>query len=85
MNNQNNFSENGNVSTLLIATEKNGKTTNVRIPLTVVRFGLDLGSALGGLKSDHVTIIDNAIKSGLAGEILSVDGENGEKVTISLV
>ena len=85
MNNQNNFSENGSASTLLIATEKNGKTTNVRIPLTVVRFGLDLGSAFGGLKADHVNIIDNAIKTGLLGEILSVDGENGEKVIISLI
>ena len=85
MNNHNNLSENGNVSSLLIATEKNGKVTNVRIPLAVVRFGLDFGSAFGGLKSDQVSIIDNAVKTGLSGEILSVDGENGEKVTISLV
>ena len=81
----NNSSENTNVSTLLIVTEKNGKTTNVRIPLTVVRFGLDLGSTFGGLNSDQVTVIDSAIKAGLAGEILSVDSDNGEKVTISLV
>ena len=85
MNTQKNNSENGNISTLLIATEKNGKVTNVRIPLAVVRFGLDLGSAFGGLKADQVNIIDNAIKTGLSGEILSVDDEDGGKVTISLI
>lgn len=82
MNNQNSFQKTVMYQHFLL---QQRKTTNVRIPLTVVRFGLDLGSALGDLKSDHVTIIDNAIKAGLAGEILSVDGENGEKVTISLV
>lgn len=32
-------------TTLLITTDKNGKVSNVRIPLTVMRFGLNLGRA----------------------------------------
>lgn len=72
-------------TTLLIATEKDGKTTNVKIPLGVVRFGLNLGSIFGGLTGTQASMIENAIRTGLSGEILSVDGENGEKVTISLV
>ena len=72
-------------STLLITTEKNGKVSNVRIPLTVVRFGLNLGSVFGGLTGAQASTIENAIRTGLSGEILSVDGENGEKVTISLI
>ncbi len=72
-------------TTLLITTEKNGKVSNVRIPLTVMRFGLNLGSAFGGITGAQASTIENAIRTGLSGEILSVDGENGEKVTISLV
>jgi len=72
-------------TTLLITTEKNGKVSNVRIPLTLVRFGLNLGSTFGGLTGAQANTIENAIRTGLSGEILSVDGENGEKVTISLV
>lgn len=71
--------------TLLITTDKNGKVSNVRIPLTVMRFGLNLGSAFGGITGAQANTIENAVKTGLSGEILSVDGENGEKVTISLV
>lgn len=70
---------------LLITTQKNRKASNVKIPLTVVRFGLDLGRSFGGLTGEQAGIIDRAIRTGFAGEILSVDGENGEKVTISLV
>lgn len=70
---------------LLITTDKNGKVSNVRIPLTVMRFGLNLGSAFGGITGDQASTIENAVRTGLTGEILSVDGENGEKVTISMV
>lgn len=72
-------------TTLLITTERNGKVSNVRFPLTVMRFGLNLGSTFGGLTGSQASTIENAVKTGLSGEILSVDGENGEKVTISLV
>lgn len=72
-------------TTLLITTDKNGKVSNVRIPLTVMRFGLNLGSAFGGITGAQANTIENAVRTGLSGEILSVDGENGEKVTISLV
>ena len=72
-------------TTLLITTERNGKVSNVRFPLTIMRFGLNLGSTFGGLTGSQASTIENAIRTGLSGEILSVDGENGEKVTISLV
>ncbi len=70
---------------LIITTERNGKTSNVRFPLGIVRFGLNLGSIFGGLTGEQAGIIENAVRTGLSGEILSVDGENGEKVTISIV
>ena len=72
-------------TTLLITVEKNGKVTKVKVPLGVVRFGLNLGSIFGGLTGAQASTVENAIRTGLSGEILSVDGENGEKVTISLV
>ncbi len=72
-------------TTLLITTERNGKTSNVRFPLGIVRFGLNLGSVFGGITGDQASIIENAVRTGLSGEILSVDGENGEKVTISII
>ncbi|MBQ2974052.1 MAG: hypothetical protein IJE19_06840 [Clostridia bacterium] len=85
MNNENRNHENTSATALLITTEKNGKASNVRIPLTVVRFGLNLGSTFGGITGDQANAIENAVRSGLSGEILSVDGENGEKVTISII
>ncbi len=70
---------------LLITTERNGKTSNVKFPLGIVRFGLNLGSIFGGITGEQASVIDNAVKTGLSGEILSVDGENGEKVIISII
>ncbi|MBQ2848439.1 MAG: hypothetical protein IJE74_09315 [Clostridia bacterium] len=46
---------------------------------------MNLGRIFGGLTGAQASTIENAIRTGLSGEILSVDGENGEKVTISLV
>ncbi len=70
---------------LLITTERNGKTTNIKLPIGIVRFGLNIGGIFGGLTGEQANAVEDAIKTGLSGEILSVDGENGEKVTISLV
>lgn len=70
---------------LLITTERNGKTTNIKFPIGIVRFGLNIGGIFGGLTGEQANAVEDAIKTGLSGEILSVDGENGEKVTISLV
>lgn len=70
---------------LVITREQNGKVTNVRFPIGIVRFGLNLGGIFGGLTGEQANSVENAIRTGLAGEILSVDGENGENVTISLV
>lgn len=70
---------------LLITTERNGKISNVKIPLGIVRFGLNISGIFGGLTGEQANSVENAIRTGLSGEILSIDGENGEKVTISLV
>lgn len=70
---------------ILIARELDGKITNVKIPLGIVRFGLNISGIFGGLTSAQASSVDHAIRTGLIGEILSVDGENGEKVTISLI
>ncbi len=70
---------------LLITTERNGKTTNIKFPLGIVRLGLNIGGIFGGLTGEQANAVEDAIKTGLMGEILSVDGENGEKVTISLI
>lgn len=70
---------------ILITRELDGKVTTVKVPLGIVRFGLNISGIFGGLTSSQASSIDNAIRTGLTGEILSVDGENGEKVTISLI
>lgn len=70
---------------LLISIDRNGKVSNVKMPLSVVRFSLNLGSVFGGLTGAQASTVENAIRTGLSGEILSVGGENGEKVTISLI
>lgn len=71
-------------SKLIISTERNGKSSKVKFPLGIVRFGLNIGGIFGGLSGEQANAVENAIKTGLMGEILSVDGENGEKVIISL-
>lgn len=71
-------------SKLLITREHNGKTTTIKVPLAIVRFGLNLGGIFGGLTGEQANSIENAIQTGLVGEIVSIDGENGEKITISL-
>lgn len=70
---------------LVITREQNGKVTNVRFPIGIVRFGLNISGIFGGLTGEQANSVENAIRTGLAGEILSVDGENGENVTISLI
>lgn len=70
---------------LVITREQNGKVTTIKFPIGIVRFGLNIGGIFGGLTGEQANSVENAIRTGLAGEILSVDGENGEKVTISLV
>lgn len=70
---------------LIITRELNGKVTTVKVPLGIVRFGLNISGIFGGLTGEQANSVENAIRTGLTGEILSVDGENGEKITISLV
>lgn len=72
------------ITKLIITRENNGKITTVKVPISIIRFGLNIGSIFGGLTGDQASSIETAIKNGLAGDIISVDGENGEKITISL-
>lgn len=64
----------------------NGKKTEVNIPFGLVNLGMKFGSAFG-LDDDTVQKIHTVIDSPeLANnEIISVDGENGEHITIKVL
>ena len=80
-----NSSSNKRAKKINISVDNNhGKATNVSIPIRLVNFGLNIGSAIGGLTGEHSKIVMDAIENGLSGEILHVNGENGEIITISL-
>lgn len=68
----------------ILVTNPNGKDTNVSFPIKLVDFGLKMGTSLGGLDKEQMKIIRDAIENGLGGEIVNVNGENGEHVVISL-
>lgn len=63
---------------------QNEKDINVRVPIKLVNFGLKIGGVFGGPNEEQIRQINQAIQNGLDGEILNVDGENGENVIISL-
>ena len=58
------------------------KTVHVRVPSNLVKFGLSLGSTVGGLGTAEMNAVQNALAGGLTGEILRVDGDKGETVRI---
>ena len=65
-------------------TQPNGKETNVKVPFGVVKMGLRVGNVFG-LQRDVADKIDALLDDpAAAADILSVDGENGEHVTISI-
>lgn len=73
------------LSTVRICVRKqNEKDINVKVPIKLINFGLKIGGAFGGPNDEQIGIINQAIQSGLDGEILNVDGENGENIIISL-
>jgi len=67
-----------------ISVDNHGKVTNISLPIKLVRFGMNIGSVYGGLTNEHAEIIMNAIKNDLSGEIVKVDGEKGEVVTVTI-
>lgn len=67
-----------------ISVDNHGKITNVSLPIKLVRFGMNISSVFGGLTGEQSKLIMNAVQNGLSGEILKVNGENGEIITISL-
>lgn len=64
-------------------TQPNGKETNVKVPFGVVKMGLWVGNVFG-LQRDAADKIGTLLDDPAAADILSVDGENGEHVTISI-
>ncbi len=58
------------------------KPVHVRLPSNLVQFGLSLGGTVGGLGDAEMNAIRNALSGGLTGEILRVDGDDGEVVRI---
>lgn len=68
----------------IMVTNPAGKDVNVSFPIKLVDFGLKMGGTFGSLKADEIGAIKEAIQNGLGGEIVNVDGENGEHVIISL-
>mgnify|MGYP004577724771 CR=1 FL=1 len=64
-------------------TQPNGKETNVKVPFGVVKMGLGVGNVFG-LQRDVADKIGALLDDPAAADILSVDGENGEHVTISI-
>lgn len=73
------------ITTVKISVRRqNEKDVNVRVPIKLVNFGLKIGGVFGGPNEEQIKQINQAIQNGLDGEILNVDGENGENVIISL-
>lgn len=64
-------------------TQPNGKETNVKVPFGVVKMGLRVGNVFG-LQRDVADKIGALLDDPAAADILSIDGENGEHVTISI-
>lgn len=63
--------------------QQNGKPVNVKLPFNLVKTGLKIGS-IYGLPQNLYNTVAEAISSESIGEILSLDGENGEKITITI-
>ncbi|MCH5197560.1 MAG: helix-turn-helix transcriptional regulator [Oscillospiraceae bacterium] len=68
----------------ITVTKPDGKETNVTLPSMVVNFGMKLGIAFGGVNSEQLEVIKDAVQSGLTGEILKVETENDETVIIKI-
>lgn len=63
--------------------QQNGRPVNVKLPFKLVKTGLKIGSVYG-LPKNLYNAVAEAISSEKIGEILSLDGENGEKITITI-
>lgn len=63
--------------------QPNGKPVNVKLPFNLVKTGMKIGS-IYGLPQNLFNSVAEALSSEEIGEILSLDGENGEKITITI-
>lgn len=78
--------EGGKITRQLIitVTKPDGKETNIKLPSVLFNFGIKLGGDLGGISSEQAGLIKDAVENGLTGEILRVNGENGEIIVIKI-
>lgn len=73
------------ITTVKICVKRqNENDINVKIPIKLVNFGLKIGGVFGGPNEEQINKINEAVQNGMDGEILNVDGENGENIIISL-
>lgn len=73
-----------NCSKIRIVVDNKGKITNVSVPIKLVNVGIKVGGVFGGLADNYISTIQEALKNGLDGEIMNIDGENGENIRIIL-
>lgn len=78
--NPNNFAKNVNVK----ITQPNGKETNVKIPFKFVKLGLNIAGAFG-LSKDIADKITGAVSGEDLEQLIELDTENGEHISISLI
>ncbi len=75
--------EKQNSKVTLTVTRPDAKPVTVTLPMAIVRTGLHIGSACGLDKETSQKITD-IVENEEIGEILSVDGENGEHITVKV-
>ena len=76
---QNNFNKNLSIKIV----QQNGKTNNVKIPFKLAKFGMNIGNAFG-LDKEIADKIKVLIDSESIGELVDINTENGEHITITL-
>ena len=66
--------------------QPNGKKTSINIPFGLVNLGVKIGGAFG-LGKDIADQISATVNSAefTEKEVISIDGENGEHITISVI
>lgn len=63
--------------------QSNGKTNNIKIPFKLAKLGLNIGSMFG-LDKNIANSITEMVNNEDIGNIIDIDAENGEHITISI-
>ncbi|MDE5964274.1 MAG: helix-turn-helix domain-containing protein [Eubacterium sp.] len=61
-----------------------GKSSKINIPFKLVSAGMKIG-AMFGLDDNICCAINTAVESEVIDDLITVDGDNGEKVTIKII